>query len=60
MLNFLHQGELCDVEVFRYSRQVAMGMEYLHSQAILHCDLAARNISSLNCLLSTPHYNNLN
>ena len=47
MLHLLHQGELCDVEIFRYARQVAMGMEYIHSKKILHCDLAARNISYL-------------
>ena len=45
MLGLLHHGELCDVEVFRYARQVAIGVEYLHSKNILHCDLAARNIS---------------
>ena len=57
MLSFLHNGELCDVEVFRYSRQVAMGMEYLHSQGILHCDLAARNISYLIIINNQYMYN---
>jgi serine/threonine protein kinase len=67
MLNLLHHGELCDVEVFRYARQVATGMEYLHSQDILHCDLAARNLLvssegevkicdfSLSCVGSDPN-----
>ena len=55
MLSLLHHGELCDVEIFRYARQVAMGMEYLHSQNILHCDLAARNISYSTAINSHTH-----
>lgn len=45
MLDVLHRNELSDSEVLRHVTQVATGMEYLHSQDILHCDLAARNIS---------------
>ena len=45
MLDVLHRGELLDVDVVKYARQVAFAVEYLHSQNVLHCDLAARNIS---------------
>jgi len=45
MLVVLHQKELSDDEELRYISQVSEGMEYLHQQSVLHCDLAARNIS---------------
>jgi len=45
MLDVLHHGELQDADVVKYACQVARGVEYLHSQNVLHCDLAARNIS---------------
>ena len=33
-------------EQLEYAFQVAAGMDYLHQRGVLHCDLAARNISS--------------
>ena len=45
MLDILHRGELSDADIVMYARQTACGMDYLHSQNVLHCDLAARNIS---------------
>ena len=46
LLGVLHRGELADPEVVRYARQTAAALDYLHSQDVIHCDLAARNISS--------------
>ena len=45
MLSVLHQRELSKEEVLHYVSQVSEGMSYLHQQSVLHCDLAARNIS---------------
>jgi len=45
MLSVLHQRELSKEEVLHYVSQVSEGMNYLHRQSVLHCDLAARNIS---------------
>lgn len=44
MLNTLHQGEVSDGDVLAYACQVAMAMDYLHSEDLLHCDLAARSV----------------
>jgi len=46
LLGVLHRGELADPEVVSYARQTAAALDYLHSQDVIHCDLAARNISS--------------
>lgn len=47
-LDSLHDGAASSPgEQLEYAFQVAAGMDYLHQNNVLHCDLAARNISSL-------------
>ena len=46
MLDVLHREGLRKERVWGYLNQAVQGMEYIHSQGILHCNLAARNISS--------------
>ena len=47
LLDVLHSSEVSETEVVNYARQVAAAMHYLHHKLdVLHCDLAARNISS--------------
>lgn len=47
LLDVLHRSELPELEVVSYAKQAAAAMIYLHQHNILHCDLAARNISFL-------------
>ena len=47
LLDVLHSTDLSEIDVVNYAQQVASAMHYLHHKlSILHCDLAARNISS--------------
>ena len=46
LLDVLHSSEVSETEVVNYAKQVAAAMHYLHHKLdVLHCDLAARNIS---------------
>ena len=46
LLDVLHSSEPSEIEVVNYAKQVAAAMDYLHHKLeVLHCDLAARNIS---------------
>ena len=46
LLDVLHSSEVSETEVVSYAKQVAAAMHYLHHKLdVLHCDLAARNIS---------------
>ena len=47
ILELLQQTHLSNKEIVDRVLQVTAGMEYLHFNNIIHCDLAARNISSL-------------
>ena len=47
ILELLQQTNLSNKEILDRVVQVAAGMEHLHYKDIIHCDLAARNISSL-------------
>ncbi len=46
LLDVLHRQELTEVVMLGYAAQAAAAMYYLHQCNVLHCDLAARNISS--------------
>lgn len=46
-LDLLREGALSQREILDHITQVAAGVEYLHHLDILHCDIAARNISTL-------------
>ncbi|KAK7846844.1 mitogen-activated protein kinase kinase kinase 18 [Quercus suber] len=39
-----HGGCLKESVIGYYTRQVAQGLEYLHSQGLVHCDIKGRNI----------------
>lgn len=42
-------------EIRKYCRQIAMGLDYLHSHGVLHCDLKPMNIlidSNLNAKIA--------
>lgn len=46
LLDVLHSSEVSETEVVDYAKQVAAAMHYLHHKLeVLHCDLAAKNIS---------------
>ena len=47
LLDVLHSSDVSEAEVLSYGQQLASAMTYLHQKDILHCDLAARNISFL-------------
>lgn len=51
LLDLLNRSELGDEETTAISHQIASAMAYLHSQSILHCDIGARNISSINSFI---------
>ncbi|OWM75381.1 mitogen-activated protein kinase kinase kinase 18-like [Punica granatum] len=37
-------GKLDEPRITRYSRQIARGIDYLHSRGLVHCDIKGRNI----------------
>lgn len=45
LLDVLHCQELSEAVLLGYATQTASAMYYLHQHNVLHCDLAARNIS---------------
>ena len=46
LLDVLYSKDISEPDVLRYGRQLASAMQYLHQKEILHCSLAAKNISS--------------
>jgi serine/threonine protein kinase len=44
MLEVLHRDGLRKERIWGYLNQVVQGMEYIHSNGIIHCSLAARNM----------------
>lgn len=39
-----HGGELDEPTIVHYGRQIMLGLDYLHSRGLVHCDIKGRNI----------------
>jgi serine/threonine protein kinase len=46
-LDLLREGSLSPKDILNHITQVVAGVEYLHHLDIIHCDIAARNVSTL-------------
>lgn len=44
LLNRRNGGGLTDLEIGRYTRQIVGGLDYLHSNGVVHCDIKGRNV----------------